>query len=753
MNRWKAFGTDQGILVKHSLRIYGLLSVLIFQPFTPARADIFWTKIPTPSTPLSFPDASGAAVVGGTIYVENGGPIGIYDTNTRTWSSGASVPTIGSDMGVVAIGGTVYAIGGIYCCPGSFISKVEAYDTATNTWSVCANLNKARWVFAAVAVGGTLYAIGGVSSASNEASMEAYDPNTNTWVYKASMPFPRICHAAATIGTKIYVVGGWGGGGPLASLQVYDTATNSWTTKAPMSIARSALAAAVVGGTLYAMGGTREGSSDASGRVSLVEAYDPNTNSWVAQSSLIVPRFWFSAVSVGSTLYALGGHSIDATQFNEAGLPASSLPSQVNFDPRPASVGQWITVSFTVTNTSTDDISIQDLRAVDESYPHLVFPVDGPIPAIPRVISAGNAETFKWTMSLSGSGTLHIVANASGMSVPTGDLYGATASAAMAIYDAAQLFSGISFSPDPAPCGTVLRVSFTVWNLGGTSATVYAPSIQNNSNASWIAPLTFPSVITPFVLSAGSSTIFEWTYSVTGGGILDITATETGTYIATGTPLLTSSSGNVTLIAPAQLQALMTLLPPNPAVGDNFKVNFTVKNIGTVPATDLLAGLSFTGTGGIELVSTPTTYLASLAGGKSEVYSWTFSAKGLGTVLFTGSVSATSSFDGSILGAGDASTLTIKPAVIVYMGPVRVFPNPFTRSKAVRGNVKFEGVPLGNTLHIYDPSGISVWKGKSSAAVLEWDGRNGAGKPVAPGVYLWMVEGGKGRDRGKIIVE
>jgi hypothetical protein len=89
-----------------------------------------------------------------------------------------------------------------------------------------------------------------------------------------------------------------------------------------------------------------------------------------------------------------------------------------------------------------------------------------------------------------------------------------------------------------------------------------------------------------------------------------------------------------------------------------------------------------------------------------------------------------------------------------YRGRVRVYPNPFSPARAVRGTVKFEGLPAGRKVRIYTPSGLRVWEGKVvTAYMVEWDGKTESGKPVAPGAYQWVAEGEEGKDRGTLIME
>ena len=84
------------------------------------------------------------------------------------------------------------------------------------------------------------------------------------------MPTARLFLAAAEVGGKIYAIGGNDDNGVnLSVVEEYDPASNTWATKAPMPTGRPGLAAASVGGKIYAIDGY------ASGYLNVVEAYTP----------------------------------------------------------------------------------------------------------------------------------------------------------------------------------------------------------------------------------------------------------------------------------------------------------------------------------------------------------------------------------------------------------------------------------------------------------------------------------------------
>src|SRR5690242_17466612 len=65
-----------------------------------------------------------------------------------------------------------------------------------------------------------------------------------------------------------------------------------WTRMAPMPTKRNGLAAVTMGGTVYAVGGS-QGSP-----VATLEAYDPATNSWTSKMSMPTPRGALAAAVV-----------------------------------------------------------------------------------------------------------------------------------------------------------------------------------------------------------------------------------------------------------------------------------------------------------------------------------------------------------------------------------------------------------------------------------------------------------------------
>ena len=180
-------------------------------------------------------------------------------------------------------------------------------DVAEDTWAAKAPMHQARAGLGVVAVNGKIYAIGG-STASGQSppdvsgggfvgTNEEYDPATDTWTTKASMPTPRDYFAIAAYQNKIYCIGGAVGfsvdemSGFHSYItsgvnEVYDTDTNTWETKTPMPDDGMKIQAHLVNGKIYVMDW------------SLPYVYDPENDSWSLKTRMPPPYLKSSPVSV-----------------------------------------------------------------------------------------------------------------------------------------------------------------------------------------------------------------------------------------------------------------------------------------------------------------------------------------------------------------------------------------------------------------------------------------------------------------------
>ncbi len=275
-----------------------------------------WT---TRAPMLTARESLGLASVGGKLYAVGGvdhsltglppaernrpgSTVEEYDPAANAWTAKASMPTSRYHLGMAALDGKLYAVGGT--SGGYRLATVEQYDPASNTWTAKAPMPTARLGLAVAALDGKLYAVGGTNGSGNHlAAVEEYDPRTDTWTAKAPMPTPRYGLAVAALDGKLYAVGGFGDASVAVKVEEYDPATNTWIAKARMPTPRGFLGAGALDGKLYVVGG----SWSASGPQAIVEEYDPRTDTWMAQAPMLTGRNSLSVATLPGKLYAVGG--------------------------------------------------------------------------------------------------------------------------------------------------------------------------------------------------------------------------------------------------------------------------------------------------------------------------------------------------------------------------------------------------------------------------------------------------------------
>lgn len=170
---------------------------------------------------------------------------------------------------------------------------------------------------AAIASNGVLYIAGGLD---DNGAVQTLVQGINLQSYTASavgnMPTGVAGAASATLNGKLYVFGGYtldSSGNPVAQslVQVYDPQSNTWRTSsdglpgapAPLPAARHSGAAAVLNGDAYLTGGM-----NASGTLmSDLQIYDPTANRWSSGAAMPTPRALLGLGAFNGQLWAVGG--------------------------------------------------------------------------------------------------------------------------------------------------------------------------------------------------------------------------------------------------------------------------------------------------------------------------------------------------------------------------------------------------------------------------------------------------------------
>jgi hypothetical protein len=253
-----------------------------------------------------------------------------YDTILDKWTTRAPMPSPRWRHGVVFSGGKVYAVGGVSVTAFALVfgaaplSTVDEYDPATDTWTTITSAPTPRWDLGVVAFGGTIWALSGggptsylqadvllstgswapgpllsvadsstcavaggkVFVADGPTLYEDDSPSTPFTALPGVYPFGRDGRAVG-LGGRFYVLGGVSTTGPatLKSAQSIDPAAPSATSiyaHAPMLTDRAHFATVAWSGKIYVFGGdsyapltTPFGVTASYGPIAAVEAYTP----------------------------------------------------------------------------------------------------------------------------------------------------------------------------------------------------------------------------------------------------------------------------------------------------------------------------------------------------------------------------------------------------------------------------------------------------------------------------------------------
>jgi N-acetylneuraminic acid mutarotase len=169
---------------------------------------------------------------------------------------------------------------------------LSAAGEAEDTWSAKAPMQEARGRLGVAAVNGKIYAIGGGAggivgpilgpyryggTGLIRNTTEEYDPEIDKWAFKAPLPTPREHFGITVYENKIYCIGGDTKNGESGVNEVYDPATDMWETKTPMPVPTRFPTSNVVDGKIYLIGTRYSGHS-------LNQVYDPETCTWASKT-------------------------------------------------------------------------------------------------------------------------------------------------------------------------------------------------------------------------------------------------------------------------------------------------------------------------------------------------------------------------------------------------------------------------------------------------------------------------------------
>jgi N-acetylneuraminic acid mutarotase len=279
----------------------------------PAAPGVWSTAAPLP---LAHSEVAVAAV-NGIIYVEGGSVAGrmaiefneAYDPVSRQWRERAPLPRPLTHLGVTGMNGKLYVVGGFSDPLKDHVGAVDTayeYNPASNSWRSLAHMKSPRGSVGVAALNGKIYAVGGRGlDLVTVDTTEVYDPLTNQWTELNALPRARDHLAVVAAEGKIHAIGGRFGSSRdnTGMHDIYDPATNTWQPGLPLPTPRSSVAATLYQGLIVVDGGE----CNAGVTFDQNEAYDVKASRWTTLATMPAGRHGFGAAAIGDAIYFAGG--------------------------------------------------------------------------------------------------------------------------------------------------------------------------------------------------------------------------------------------------------------------------------------------------------------------------------------------------------------------------------------------------------------------------------------------------------------
>ncbi|MBI5118140.1 hypothetical protein HZA56_16820 [Candidatus Poribacteria bacterium] len=220
-----------------------------------------------------------------------------------------------------------YALGGNNGS-GTMFNSVESYNAATNDWTTECALPAALTDGASASLDNKIYLFGGVPQGGGEVNWAwEYDPVACATKSLAPMPTSRGGASAVVDGRDIYLIGGSRAGVRLSTVEIYNVDSNTWRPGPSMPTARTAMACEKVGTRIFAINGYTDTS------ISRIEALNLASGEWESLPAVCSARCLMASVVYGAKIYLMGGNNNIAPLLNlvevydtEAGTCASLSP-------------------------------------------------------------------------------------------------------------------------------------------------------------------------------------------------------------------------------------------------------------------------------------------------------------------------------------------------------------------------------------------------------------------------------------------
>ena len=246
----------------------------------------------------------GLEVLNGEVYLQSQGAVfEKYLESNNSWKSLTPSPNVRSALASASLGSKLYLIGG----ENPIVPTVDFYDSQTKEWQTGPSLPIAVRAGQALTVEDTIYFVGGsLIDGNSSARVFSLTEGDNHWIERASMPTPRRGHKLVYFKNRIWSLGGWSEGiGNLQTVESYDPKTDTWRTEPSMVESRHWPVTWSNGAKLFVGGGGNHGSTLFK---ATIEAYDPDRGEWELVDNLPYKSYVSDAIVHDGEVYFVGGN-------------------------------------------------------------------------------------------------------------------------------------------------------------------------------------------------------------------------------------------------------------------------------------------------------------------------------------------------------------------------------------------------------------------------------------------------------------
>ena len=321
----------------------------------------------------------------------------------------------------------------------------------------------------------------------------------------------------------------------------------------------------------------------------------------------------------------------------------------------------------------------------------------GPPPAALDV--PGNSMvTFAWTLTAQSAGSMTFTTSGtardanSGASVPLAP----TTSPQLIIQTAPSLSAAMRVSATQVDVLQDFQLFLDVTNAGQATAVAVDPGPVTVSGATALVTAK-PAVQN---IPGGATRTFSFTIHPTSAGSLTLSTDATGKDANSGAPV--SAAAVVSPAVAVQPPAALTASIAAPAVvnlGDTFTLSLTVVNSGGAGANGVTPGApGIVPAGSATILAGPAPASAFLAGGASQIFTWTMRAAALGALGVSGSAAGNDANTAQALSASTSTPATITVQTAAALGA----------TVSVPGSAVNVGQPFSVVVTALDTGGASA---------------------------------------------